>query len=198
MHPRRLRPDEEELWHRIARTARPLHPKGPFVDTAVPENKKHEPRKSIEQPIRLEPFEVGSRSLTAVSGLSLKSERIRPHSSASQSIDRNTCRRIKRGKEAPEARIDLHGMTADAALSALNAFLFRSHASRMRLVLVITGKGRTAQDQGPIPSRKGVLRKGVPVWLSRPPLSAIVLEVTEAHQRHGGAGAVYVFLRRSR
>lgn len=113
-------------------------------------------------------------------------------------MDRATYQRMKRGKTRPEARIDLHGMTADAALSALSGFLFRAHASGKRLVLVITGKGRTALDDGPIPMRAGVLRQSLPDWVSRPPLSAIVMQATEAHQRHGGSGAFYLYLRRPR
>ena len=66
------------------------------------------------------------------------------------------------------------------------------------LVLVITGKGRPGQDEGPAPLRQGVLRRQVPVWLAQPPLGPLVLQVAEAHVRHGGAGARYVYLRRQR
>ncbi|WP_315898768.1 Smr/MutS family protein [Vannielia litorea] len=78
-------------------------------------------------------------------------------------------------------------------------FIHSAHADGKRLVLVITGKGRTKpDDDGPIPSRPGVLRRQVPDWLTRPPLASLVLEVIPANLRHGGDGAFYVYLRRTR
>ena len=113
-------------------------------------------------------------------------------------MDRKQWLRMKRGKTQPEARIDLHGMTLAQAHPALTRFLRDAHDRGLRTVLVITGKGRTGRDDGPIPERRGVLRYQVPHWLSSGPLRQIVLQVTEAHLRHGGAGAYYVRLRRNR
>ena len=70
--------------------------------------------------------------------------------------------------------------------------------SDLRHVLVITGKGKRGLDDGPIPQRQGVLRHQVPHWLRLPPLGAAVMQVTEAHLKHGGSGAYYVYLRRGR
>ena len=67
-----------------------------------------------------------------------------------------------------------------------------------RLVLVITGKGKSRDDGGPIPTRFGVLRHQVPQWLRLAPLARAVLQVSEAHLRHGGQGAYYVYLKRRR
>ena len=64
-------------------------------------------------------------------------------------------------------------------------------------MLVITGKGR-APDGGLQPQRHGILRHSVPHWLGAPPLAARILQVAPAHQRHGGGGAYYVYLRRRR
>ena len=113
-------------------------------------------------------------------------------------MDSSAFRKLKKGKLRPEVKVDLHGMTADAAHAALTGFLFRAHSSGKRLILVITGKGRPGTDDGPIPSRPGVLRRNLPEWLSRPPLNSVVQEWTEAHLRHGGSGAFYVYLRRPR
>jgi DNA-nicking Smr family endonuclease len=109
-------------------------------------------------------------------------------------------RRMIRGKMKPEARIDLHGMTLSEAHPALVDFVIGAHARGLRLLLVITGKGRGGdrEDDGPIPIRRGVLKQQVPGWLTAPPLGALVLEIREAHPRHGGGGAYYVYLRRSR
>lgn len=113
-------------------------------------------------------------------------------------MDKKSFTRLKRGKLKPEGRIDLHGMTLDRAHPALSRFIMSAHKSGKRLVLVITGKGKQRDEGGPIPVRHGVLRHQVPQWLSMPPLSSVILQVTQAHISHGGGGAYYVYLRRQR
>ena len=113
-------------------------------------------------------------------------------------MDSKAFGKLKRGKMRPEGRIDLHGMTLDRAHPALTKFILGSHAKGRRLVLVITGKGKMRDEGGPIPVRHGVLRRQVPQWLSMPPLSSAVLQVSQAHISHGGGGAYYVYLRRHR
>jgi DNA-nicking Smr family endonuclease len=69
----------------------------------------------------------------------------------------------------------------------------------LRLVLVITGKGRPGRpgtDADPPFQRVGALRHQVPLWLRQPPLATAVLQLAEAHLKHGGAGAFYLYLRR--
>ena len=90
--------------------------------------------------------------------------------------------------------MDLHGMTVAEAHPALTRFILASFATGRRLVLVITGKGRGSG--GEWNSSQGVLRRQVPEWLSGPPLGTVVQEVLPAHRSHGGAGALYVILRR--
>lgn len=86
-------------------------------------------------------------------------------------------------------------MSLAEAHPALTRFLLASFATERRLVLVITGKGReSGQDWQ---SSRGVLRRQVPEWLSAPPLARVVQEVLPAHRSHGGAGALYVVLRRN-
>lgn len=113
-------------------------------------------------------------------------------------MDKRQFQRMSRGKLEPEARIDLHGMTLAQAHGVLNSFILRAQASGLRLVLVITGKGKTVADDGPIPRRPGALKHDVPHWLRMAPLGPAVLEIREAHARHGGSGAYYVYLRRPR
>ena len=105
---------------------------------------------------------------------------------------------MKRGKLKPEGRLDLHGLTLDRAHSLLTQFILSAYGNEQRLVLIITGKGKSRDDGGPIPVRFGVLRHQVPQWLAMAPLSSAVLQVTQAHNRHGGGGAYYVYLRKSR
>ena len=106
--------------------------------------------------------------------------------------------KMKRGRLEPEGRLDLHGMTLDQAHPALTRFILSAQASGKRLVLVITGKGKSGEDSGPIPRPRGALRREVPLWLGSPPLAQAVLQIAHAHLRHGGEGAIYVYLRRDR
>ena len=102
-------------------------------------------------------------------------------------IEPNRKRRIARAREPIGGRLDLHGLDQDRARAALHAFVLRAHAEGSRAVLVITGKGRTGD---------GVLRSRVPEWLGEAPARAAVAGVSRAEARHGGAGALYVALKR--
>ena len=193
--PRGLRPDEQELWDRVRARTHPLHP--------VRENRK--PHQSAPPPParqgpgteRYEPprFRIGEKAGTAQAAPLAGLEHPR---AAPLNMDRRRFADLRRGKLAPEARIDLHGMTLAQAHPALIRFLLGAHAEGKRLVLVITGKGRDDAGPGPIPERRGILRRQVPHWLQGPPLSSVVLQVTQAHRSHGGKGALYVYLRRHR
>jgi DNA-nicking Smr family endonuclease len=100
---------------------------------------------------------------------------------------------LSRGRKEIEARLDLHGMTQTRAHRALSGFLQRAHHEGLTFVLVITGKGKIGAE-----SERGVLRRQVPQWLSLPEFRALVVGFEEAHIGHGGEGALYVRIRRSR
>ncbi|SFB04630.1 DNA-nicking endonuclease, Smr domain [Poseidonocella pacifica] len=183
---RRLRPDERELWERVARGTDPLHARPHGM--AEPEVRQPISPAPKAQPDPIPAFRLGESAKPQTSS--------GPTSQPPLAMDRRTHDRMKRGKLRPEARLDLHGMTRDRAHSALSRFILDAHGRGRRLVLVITGKGRDRDEGGPIPVRPGILRHSVPQWLSLPPLRSAVLQVTPAHIRHGGAGAYYVYLRR--
>jgi DNA-nicking Smr family endonuclease len=82
-------------------------------------------------------------------------------------------------------------MTQARAHRALSGFLQRAHLDGLTFVLVITGKGRSG-------SEAGVLRRQVPEWLGLPEFRAFVVGFEEAHIGHGGAGALYVRIRKAR
>lgn len=103
-------------------------------------------------------------------------------------IDGNTARKLTRGEIAPTAKLDLHGMTESAAHGALTAFLLSAHRRGDRLALVVTGKGSGGA---------GVLRQMVPRWLEEAPMVRIIAEKRTAHRRHGGDGALYIYLRKA-
>ncbi len=105
-------------------------------------------------------------------------------------IDGRTNERLRRGKIDIEGTIDLHGYTQDEAFESLERFIQSAHSRGKRCVLVITGKGSL--------SNPGVLRQKVPGWLSAGALGNIVLKTHSAQPKHGGSGALYVYLRKTR
>ena len=196
---RQLRSDEEDLWEKVARTATPLSgKKTPKTFLQKSKSAGQKPSSSDEPKFRVAEFRVGSQSLAQPTFALDDTDRGSRIQKPQLNMNRAAFRRMKQGRSRPDARIDLHGMTVGAAHSALTEFLFRAQTSGKRLVLVITGKGRSGADDGPVPTRTGVLRSSLPDWLGRPPLASIVQQVTEAHARHGGSGAFYVYLRRPR
>lgn len=118
-------------------------------------------------------------------------------------LDGSTLRRLREGKVVPDAKLDLHGMTQAQAHNRLATFLHRAFDHDLRCVLVVTGKGGGRSDrEDRLPSEKhfsqshGVLRGMVPRWLNEGDIRRYVSGTAEAHVRHGGAGAIYVYLRR--
>ncbi|MDQ0392459.1 Smr/MutS family protein [Labrys monachus] len=111
-------------------------------------------------------------------------------------IDRKERRQIVRGAREIEARIDLHGMRQAEAHGALRGFLAIAQMRGYSMVLVITGKGAADEALVAFHDERGVLRRVVPQWLRMPDMRPLVLGFEEAHQAHGGAGALYVRLRR--
>lgn len=189
-----LGPEDRELWERVQASANPLHParrtRSPAPDVQRPNPAK--PVRAAPAPAPIQPFEIGEKGdpFAPVPG------RIEGrHSSA---VDRRAMQKMRRGRLRPEARIDLHGMTQGQALPALTGFIMRALADDRRMVLVITGKGRDRDEDGPIPQRRGVLRHNVPGWLRAGPMAGQILDILPAHQSHGGEGAFYVYLRRRR
>ena len=102
--------------------------------------------------------------------------------------DRSSAERLKRGRQPIEGRLDLHGLTQDEAHRALAGFIRGSRAAGKRCVLVITGRGVLGG---------GVLRAAVPRWFAEPAFRPHLLAIATAKPRDGGAGALYVMLRRN-
>ena len=176
---RRLNPDDAELWRRVARDIVPMPGRSPH-------------------PAR--------RHLAGISGNAGETPAVQKKPSAAPSpksapspapppldqfagVDRATAERLKRGRRAIEARLDLHGMTQAEAHRVLFGFVAGSRIAGRRCVLVITGHGR---------SSGGILKSAVPRWLHEPDLRRDVLAIAPARPQHGGAGALYLLLRKER
>jgi DNA-nicking Smr family endonuclease len=183
---RGLTPEDRLVWEQVAATTTPLRPRASPAAPPPPEPKHLPPRPVVPRPL------AAPRAATAPAP--------DPHAAlerAQPQMDRRRFEKLRRGRVEPDARLDLHGLTAERAHAALTSFVLGAHARDDRLLLVITGKGRP--DAAAIrPHRHGILHHSVPHWLAAPPLVGHVLQVAQAHQRHGGAGAFYVCLRRRR
>lgn len=176
------------LWRKVASSAKPLSPERLKEMAKGAETSGPPVRPQYRPPAR------GYRGGLAADVASLKPMKKSPLSlrkgeaaPAHQPIDPKLHRKISSGRQPIEAAIDLHGMTQQRAFNALTGFLARSYKSGLRIVLVITGKGEAGE---------GVLKRRVPDWLARPELAAITNGYLGAHPAHGGAGALYVRLRR--
>src|ERR1700730_3299913 len=113
---------------------------------------------------------------------------------AAPPLGRRERAKLSRGRMEIDARLDLHGMTQIRAHRALFGFLQRAHHQGLTFVLVITGKGK----MGVAEAERGVLRRQVPQWLALPEFCSLVVGFEEAHIGHGGEGALYVRIRRSK
>lgn len=192
---RRLSPEERELWRKVAQTASPLH--GAPPPAAEPASSPP-PVRSPAVAKRSEPVTLPAPR-TAAPGRVTLDLAPDPHVAMARAhpiMDRGRFEKLRRGRLEPEARLDLHGMTSERAHGALVGFILGAHAEGLRLVLVITGKGRAGDMAAHSPHRHGVLRHSLPHWLAAPPLVGRVMQIVPAHQRHGGGGAYYVYLRR--
>ncbi|MGB0352394.1 MAG: Smr/MutS family protein [Paracoccaceae bacterium] len=190
--PKNLSSEDRVLWDRVARSAKPLKRAAAHFYLAKPDTAAIPPREIVDftPKLDLSDFDIG---LTAPSEKPQNPPEKRP-----VRMDKKLHGRMVRGKLQPEAKIDLHGMTQAQAHPALQRFILDCHARGYRLALVITGKGNLSSGPhyDPIAPARGVLRQNVPRWLRHPSIAGYILDIREAHIRHGGAGALYVYLRK--
>jgi DNA-nicking Smr family endonuclease len=186
---RSLRDDEEWLWREATRGVKTLR---------KPETSIELLSKSGSQPLS-----GSAKSPKAVSSAPMAPARrgVAPVSPRLGSgVDGATARRLAQGRITPDAMLDLHGMTQDHAHRALERFLDMSLSYGRRCVLVITGKGGPSKPQDEMDApwarrRPGVLKSLVPLWLEHSPARSRIASIRTAHIRHGGDGALYVYLR---
>ena len=182
---RRHRPlseDERALWDAVAKQVKPLRKR---VRVAKPDASAAE-----AVPAPLPP--MSRKVVEAVPAKTVK--HIAPPVPPLMTLGRRERSQLSRGRKEIDARLDLHGMTQERAHRALAAFLQRASYDGLSFVLIITCKGRTSG----LDSERGILRRQVPIWLGLPEFRALVVGFEEAHIGHGGAGALYVRVRRAR
>jgi DNA-nicking Smr family endonuclease len=172
--------EERELFEEVLKDAKPL--KG-----------KTRPRGKVAKP------DKAPAAVKPVPPIELPPARLRTGPSG---LDGRTADRLRRGQLEPEARLDLHGLTEASAHRALLTFVKGAQARGLKLVLVVTGKG-VREDVADAPfgmelarRPRGVLKMMTPRWLRERDLEHLVAVVRNAHRRHGGEGALYVYLRK--
>lgn len=175
---RTLSGEEIELWESVAKDAKPLRKTKKIsadVEQPIFQSAIQEPVKASRQLPAFKPSQPKSPPPLAPIGRREKSH-------------------LARGKKDIDARLDLHGMTQARAHRRLLNFLHEASEDGCTFVLVITGKGRTAEPG----AERGLLRRMVPEWLGLPEFRSVVVGFETASIGHGGEGALYVRIRRVR
>lgn len=185
---RRLAPDESALWKKVAATVTPIVKRpAPLAPVAPPTVKppKAQPR-IVAPPAALAPSPLPPPRRT--------------HSSAT--LDGHWDRRLRKGLVRPDMSIDLHGHTLASAQALLDESIHRALIRGARVLLVVAGRLRPGADRLPQmhgdPRPRGAIRASLPDWLAYSPYADQIVALRPAHISHGGAGAVYVILRRAR
>lgn len=175
---RRLSPDESALWARVTATVRAIGRR-----TAVPVAASLEPE-GKSSPVR--PIRVVAKPASPAT---------KTNAQVGETLDGGWDRRLRQGIVAPDRSIDLHGHTLASAHALLDHALERAIADDIRLLLIVTGRPPRAGDAHP---RRGLIRASIGDWLAISRHAGRIAAVRGAHSRHGGAGALYVVLRRRR
>ncbi len=181
---RKLSAEERILWGKVAKSTRPL-PERRSDLSAFDEFLAEEQQ---EQNDRLQKTRVELQSSAAQPSAPSSQKQVpgRHHP-----LERPVQRKIAKGRLPLEARIDLHGLIQSEAHVILLDFLIRAHERGLRHVLVITGKGSSMGSDG-------ALKRAVPFWFSKPEFRHLISSYEDAAQHHGGEGALYIRLSRSR
>ncbi|WP_431470025.1 Smr/MutS family protein [Sphingosinithalassobacter sp. LHW66-3] len=185
---RRLGPDEAALWARVIATVKPLEPVPPpppaAAASAPPSPKPAAPKGPAKAARAPAPAQPPQRPAPPSPPL------------AASTLDGSWDRRLSRGLVAPESSIDLHGHTLATAYDRLDRGLAAAIARGDRLLLLVTGKPPRPEAERPY--ARGAIRAAVNDWLAASRHADRIAAVRGAHPRHGGAGALYIVLRRPR
>ena len=185
--PKKHLPEDMALWEQVKKSVKPL-PKKRLPEPQTPKPQKMEELLAQEEAPLSPPHAARSKkprpSLPSYQPPAPPSSAVPPLATIEPKIKRS----LRRGRDGIEARLDLHGFREVEAHDRLHAFLRDSQMSGKKLVLVITGKGKS--------NGEGVLKRAVPRWLSEPAMRSVVIGFEGAALHHGGSGALYVRLRK--
>lgn len=182
---RSLNPDEAALWRRVMATVKPLRAVAPVVESATAPSCSREGGN---------PAPSGSTTRLPPAREHKAAVKARPQPGTT--LDGGWDRRLGKGAVAPDDTIDLHGHTLASAHAMLDARLGQAVARGDRVVLLVTGKPPRPESERP--HARGAIRAAVADWLASSRHAGRIAAVRGAHPRHGGAGALYIVLRRAR
>jgi len=186
MSDRPLTAGEKALWQKFIETVKPLDQGRVKRVESLPVAKK---RVQDAGPITAEHF--GGQPSKAVP---LRDQKPVP---TRHGLDGGWDRRLAKGMVQPDVTVDLHGYTLSSAHGRLDSALELSIAAGHRAILLITGKARSDEERSRACGR-GAIRSAISDWLAASRHASRIATVRNAHPRHGGAGALYIILRRAR
>jgi DNA-nicking Smr family endonuclease len=189
MRRRNLTPEEKALWRKAMRGVAP-------IQRAQADPLLGAPLSGIKKPVKTQPPPVAGNPLPMNRGFRSDPAAFTGDHDSFRAGDPRLDRHVRRGRMGIDAVLDLHGHTQLSARTTLLAFLTTAHAQGRRCVLVITGKGGLGAGKlGEHLLGRGVLRARMRDWLKEGAFRALVTRASPAHQKHGGGGAFYVFLK---
>lgn len=193
---RNLSPDEAALWSRVMASVRPLR-----GVTAAPRPTPVRAEPAVSKPAL--PVAGNKKTGAPTSSVRIAKESARsaaktlaPLRTPANTLDGGWDRRLIRGVVTPDVTVDLHGHTLHSAHDMLDDALARAVARGDRVVLLVTG--RPPRPESERPHARGAIRAAVGDWLAGSRHASQIAAVRGAHPRHGGAGALYLVLRRPR
>ena len=190
MPARTLSADEQRLWGAVMATVRPLRAVA-VASVRAPVAVAAPAARSVQMPPPVVLAPVGSRRRPA-KPITIAA----PAPAPANTLDGGWDKRLARGMVAPDASLDLHGHTLASAHALLDQGLARSIARGDRVLLLVTGKPPKPESERP--HARGAIRAAVADWLAASRHADAIAAVRGAHPRHGGAGALYIVLRRAR
>ena len=185
---RSLDSNEKALWGRVIATVEPMHKVVAKVEVKAPHAST--PPKPVRVERRRDTVKAGTTDRPLVFARGERNITAKPIAT----LDGHWDRRIDKGGIVPDVSVDLHDTGLSGAYARLDRALEQAITQKLKVVLLVTGKARThdrASGQG-----RGAIASVVRDWLASSRHSGSIAAVRGAHPRHGGAGALYIVLKR--
>jgi DNA-nicking Smr family endonuclease len=188
---RRLDGDEKALWGRVIATVQPLHrmKRATVAPTILAPQAAPKPTPKPAVKLVSKPRVIQEKRPSP-----LKPAGVSPPNNLANNLDGQWDRKIGKGAVIPDVTVDLHGTGLSGAYARLDGSLEQAIAQNLRVILLVTGKARGHDRQSG--DGRGAIASVVRDWLAASRHASSISAVRNAHPRHGGAGALYIVLKR--